>query len=326
MIITTENKQQSTNVLEKLRIMSETVSDEQVLELFKDSAAQIYADNIRLTVKHRIDIKEIEKNGNDGLELLKKLSQSHEMKSFDNSEIEFLIKTGVGIDIPEWMKSPESIIQARKVSKLKKLKNSMNVCDSGTNEVIYDFRTLFDLDDSDPATLRFKESLENKRYYISVRNHLRNKNKYLYELISKLTENKLFLEKSIPIYFSMSSGNLSRFDDGNSFKIVELDLKVSDGTMNNLMSALNKQDSNPVEIIKKVISSGLKRKYLHLSKNKASFDGFIKGRFPFALVSDEEIQNNIRFKNLYDLKELRKSIPKLELERYDSIVDGLLGR
>ena len=38
MIKVEENKPKSNNILESLRLMSESVSDEQVIELFKDSA------------------------------------------------------------------------------------------------------------------------------------------------------------------------------------------------------------------------------------------------------------------------------------------------
>ena len=325
-MIKSESKQNSTNVLERLRIMSESITEKQVLELFENSAHQIYSDHFSGYAQNLVNIKEIEQNGDNGLELLHTLTKMYKLNSFDTLEIRELLKIGVGIDVPDWMKSAESIRKARKVSQLKQLKSSMNKAYSGYHEIVYDFKSLFDLNDSDAITLRFKESLENKPYYCSARNFFYHKNDSLYNLLDKLTQNKSFMQKPIPIYFSLTTGNLSRVDDGNSFIVTEFNLKVSDGTMNSFMSALHKKDSNPTEVVKKLISSGLKRKYLHLSKNKASFDGFKKGRFPFALIPDEEIRNNLQYRGVYDLKEIRKIVPKPELERYDSIVDGLLGR
>lgn len=325
-MIKSEIQQNSTNVLDKLRIMSETITEKQVLELFENSAHQIYSDHFVVYAQNFVNIKEIEQNGDNGVELLHTLTKRYKLDSFDTLEIRELLKIGVGIDVPNWMKSAESIRKARKISQLKQLKASMNKSYSDYNEIVDDFKSLFDLNDSDTATLRFKESLKNKPYYASARYFLYHKNDSLYNLLAKLTPNKSFMQKPIPIYFSLTTGNLSRVDDENSFIVAELDLKVSDGTMNSLMSALHKKDSNPAEVIKKIISSGLKRKYLHLSKNKASFEGFKRGRFPFSLIPDEEIRNNLQYKGVYDLKEFRKLVPKPELERYDSIVDGLLGR
>jgi len=325
-MIKSENQHNSTNLLDKLRIMSETITEKQVLELFENSAHQIYSDHFVGYAQNLVNIKEIEQNGDNGLELLHTLTKIYKLNSFDTLEIRELLKIGVGIDVPDWMKSVESICKARKVTQLKQLKASMNKASSGYYEIICDFKSLFDLNDSDAATLRFKKSLENKPYYVSARNFFYHKNDSLYNLLDKLTPNKSFMQKPIPIYFSLTTGNLSRVDDGNSFIVAELNLKVSDGTMNSLMSALHKKDSNPTEVVKKLISSGLKRKYLHLSKNKASFDGFKKGRFPFSLIPDEEIRSNLQYRGVYDLKEIRKIVPKPELERYDSIVDGLLGR
>ena len=44
-MIKSESKQNSTNVLERLRVMSESITEKQVLELFENSAHQIYADH-----------------------------------------------------------------------------------------------------------------------------------------------------------------------------------------------------------------------------------------------------------------------------------------
>lgn len=306
--------------------MSESVSDEQVLELFKDSATQIYNENVHSTAQNLVDITEIEKGGNNGLVLLSEISKSVRVEPHDSIYLDNLLKTSVGLVLPEWMKSQDAIIKAKKVNALKTLKNSLNKNYCDVNVFVEAFMSLFDVSENHPAAINFRNAFYGKQSYMTGRSFLDRNNNPFPTFLNQLTKSRILLNKPIPIYFSPSTGNLSRIDDGNSFIIADLDLKISDGTMNNLMSSLRKDDSNPVEIVKKIISSGLKRKYLHLSKNKASFEGFRKGRFPFSLLSDEEIRNTLQYKGVYDLKEFRKLVPKPELGRYDSIVDGLLGR
>lgn len=326
MIKVEENKTKSNNVLESLRLMSESVSDEQVLELFKDSATQIYNEIVHATVQNLVDITEIEKGGNNGLVLLTEISKAVEVEPFYSTALEKLLKESTELNFPEWMKSQDAIIKARKVTALKQLKNSLNRNYCSTDVFVKDFTSLFDLEENHPAVIKFRNSFYGKQPYMTGSSFLLRNGNLFSTILDKITKSRFLLYKPISIYFSLSTGNLSRIDDGNSFIVADLDLKISDGTMNNLMSSLHKKDSNPAEVIKKIISSGLKRKYLHLSKNKASFEGFKKGRFPFSLIPDEEIRNNLQYKGVYDLKEFRKLVPIPELERYDSIVDNLLGR
>lgn len=326
MIKVEENKPKSNNVLESLRLMSETVSDEQVLELFKDSATQIYNENVHSTAQNLVDITEIEKGGNNGLVLLSEISKSVRVEPHDSIYLDNLLKTSVGLVLPEWMQSQDAIIKAKKVNALKTLKNSLNKNYCDVNVFVEAFMSLFDVSENHPAAINFRNAFYGKQSYMTGRSFLERNSNPFPTFLNQLTKSRILLNKPISIYFSPATGKLSRIDDGNSFIIADLDLKISDGTMNNLMSSLRKDDSNPVEIVKKIISSGLKRKYLHLSKNKASFEGFRKGRFPFSLLSDEEIRNTLQYKGVYDLKEFRKLVPKPELGRYDSIVDSLLGR
>jgi hypothetical protein len=325
-MIKTEENQKSSNVLEALRLMSESVSDTQILELFEGSASEIYNDVVDPTAQKFVDINEIKNKGNNGLDLLYEISKNAKFEPFNPIMLNKLLKDSTGLDLPEWMKSPEEIVKARKVTAIKKLKNSLNkrYCDS--NVFVADFISLFDLTEFHPAVISFRSSFYGKQNYMTGSQYLQ-RNQNTFEIfLMKVTQNRLFLKKPISIYFSLSSGKLSRFDDGNSFIVADLDLKISDGTMNTLMSTFCKKDSNPIDVVRNLISSGLKRKYLYLSKNKATFDGFKKGRVPFSLLSDKEIWDNLQSKGIYDLKELRKIVPKLELNRYDSIVDGLLGR
>lgn len=326
MIKVEENKPKSNNILESLRLMSESVSDEQVIELFKDSANQIYSDHFVGYAQNLVDITEIEKDGNNGLVLLKEISKAVTVEPYDSIYLDNLLKTSVGLVLPEWMKSQDAIIKAKKVNALKTLKNSLNKNYCDVNVFVEAFMSLFDLSENHPATINFRNAFYGKQSYMTGRYFLDRNGNPFPTFLNQLTKSMILLDTPISIYFSHSTGNLSRIDDGNSFIIADLDLKISDGTMNNLMSSLRKEDSNPVEIVKKIISSGLKRKYLHLSKNKASFEGFRKGRFPFSLLPDEEIRNTLQYKGVHDLKEFRKLVPKSDVWRYDSIVDGLLGR
>ena len=326
MIKVEENKPKSHNLLEALRSMSESVSDEQVLELFKDSATQIHNEIVHSTVHNLVDITEIEKGGNNGLALLTEIRKALEIESFDVDFLDSLLKKSVGLALPEWMNSQDSIVKAKKVTALKKLKSSLNKNYCHVNVFVEDFISLFDITEHHHAAATFRNLFYGKQSYMTGSSFLLRNGNLFSTFLDKITKSRLLLNKPISIYFSLSTGNLSRIDDGNSFIVADLDLKISDGTMNTLMSSLRQKDSNPVEVVKKLISSGLKRKYLYLSKNKASFDGFKKGRIPFSFISDDEIRNNLQYRGVYDLKEIREMVPNPEQERYDSIVDGLLGR
>ena len=82
-MIKSESKQNSTNVLERLRIMSESITEKQVLELFENSAHQIYSDHFSGYAQNLVNIKEIEQNGDNGLELLHTLTKMYKLNSFD---------------------------------------------------------------------------------------------------------------------------------------------------------------------------------------------------------------------------------------------------
>ena len=100
-MIKSESKQNSTNVLERLRIMSESITEKQVLELFENSAHQIYSDHFVRQAQNLVNIQEIEQNGDNGLELLHTLTKMYKQDSFDALEIRELLKIGVGIEIPD---------------------------------------------------------------------------------------------------------------------------------------------------------------------------------------------------------------------------------
>ena len=278
-MIKTENQKNPSSILEQLRVTSETLSDEQVLKLFEGAAKQIYTDIVHSTAQNLVDITEIEKNGNDGLVLIVEIIKAVKIEPFDSTFLDSLLKKSVGLALPDWMKSQDAIVKAKKVTALKKLKNSLNKNYCNINLFVEDFISLFDITEYHPAAINFRNSFNSNlsyKDYMSGRSFLEHNGSLFITFLNQLTKNRNLLNKPITIYFSLSTGNLSRIDDGNSFIVADLDLKVSEGTMNTLMSSLRKKDSNPVEVIKKIISSGLKKKYLHLSKNSSSFDNFKK--------------------------------------------------
>lgn len=327
-MIKTETQKSPSSILEQLRVTSETLSDEQVLKLFEGTATDFYNSNLRKQFK-TFDLKDL--NSDSAIDLLSKISKEFEVEEFDLQLLKELLEKSFELKLPNWAKSQEDFKKSKKITLLKKLKTAINKTYPDRKEIVSLFITLFDLNESDTPVVELTKILDFKgTHYLSVADFLEirhHKGEQFIHFLDQLTKSIALLSKPIEVYYSLSTGELSLNSlDSNSFIVSELKLEFNNGTMNLLMSELRKEKSNPVEVIKKIIASGLKKKYLHLSKNSASFDSFKKGKVPFALVSNDEIKNNIQYKNSNELRDLRDLVPKSDLERLDSIIDEILGR
>ena len=329
---TSENTSLNAGFLESLRDLSENLTKEEVKELFRDSAEDLYNNNLFTSTKQLVDINKIKSESNNGIDLLYNAAKSHKQKGYDVDLLSKSFVPSMGFEMPEWFISMESIKKAKKVTALKAFKTILRERYVDKKKAASLFANLFDLDDKSTNVKKFLSSIQACQSYNTLENHLRNKSNpvtgrlTLPEIIDSVTETNFLTNKEITVFYSTDDKKLSLVDRGSCITISTLSLEVSNGTPNKLMASLIKPGADPVEVLHKIISSALKRKYLYLSKNKATFQGFLDDRFPFFMVPESDVKNHIQYRSVYDLKQYRDLVPDSDKEKYDHIVDILLGR
>ena len=333
-MIKTNSKNTSLNAgfLESLRDSSENLSKEDVQELFRDSAEYLYNNNLFTQTKQLVDINKIKAESNNGIDLLYHAAKSHKQKCYDVNLLSKSFIDSMGFEMPDWFASMETIKKAKKVTALKTFKTILKERYVDKKKAASLFANLFDLEAESTNFKKFVSSIQACQSYNTLENHLKKKSNpvkgtlTIPEIIDSVTETNFLTNKEITIFYSTDDKKLSLVDRGSCITISTLSLEVSNGTPNMLMASLIKPGANPLEVLHKIIASSLKRKYLYLSKNKATFQGFLDGRFPFFMVPESDVKNHIQYRSFYDLKQYRDLVPDSDKEKYDHIVDILLGR
>ena len=129
---------------------------------------------------------------------------------------------------------------------------------------------------------------------------------------------------TIPIYYSLLDNSFSLVRTDGSFIVTELKLSRNFSINNLLLNKLNDEKLDSKEEIKKIISTALRKKYLHLSKNRVNFDGAVEGRFPTLLLNKSDIENGLRFLSLDDVKETLKKLPNNDKDFWIEIINGMI--
>lgn len=329
---TSGNTNLNTGFLESLRDLSENLTKEEVKDLFRDSAEDLYNNNLFTSTKQLVDINKIKSESNNGIDLLYNVAKSHKQKGYDVDLLSKSFVASMGFEMPDWFGSMESIKKAKKVTALKAFKTILRERYAAKNKAASLFANLFDLDDKSTNVKKFLSSIQACQSYNTLDNYLKNKSNpvkgimTIPEIIDAVTETNFLTNKEITVFYSTDDKKLSLVDRGSCITISILSLEFSNGTPNKLIASLIKPGADPVEVFHKIISSALKRKYLYLSKNKATFQGFLDGRFPFFMVPESDVKNHIQYRSVYDLKQYRDLVPDSDKEKYDYIVDILLGR
>ena len=169
-MIKTENQKNPSSILEQLRVISETLSDEQVLKLFEGTATDFYNSNLRKQFK-TFDLKDL--NSNSAIDLLSKISKEFEVEEFDSKLLEELLEKSFELNLPNWAKSQEDFKKSKKITLLKKLKTAMNKTYPDRKEIVSLFITLFDLNESDTPVVELTKILDFKgTHYLSVADFL----------------------------------------------------------------------------------------------------------------------------------------------------------
>lgn len=100
-MIKTENQKNPSSILEQLRVISETLSDEKVLKLFEGKATDFYNSNLRKQFK-TFDLKDL--NSNSAIDLLSKISKEFEVEEFDLQLLKELLEKSFELKLPNWAK------------------------------------------------------------------------------------------------------------------------------------------------------------------------------------------------------------------------------
>lgn len=132
-MIKTENQKNPSSILEQLRIISETLSDEKVLKLFEGTALNFYNSNLREQFK-TFDLKDL--NRDSAIDLLAKISKEFEVEEFDSKLLEELLEKSFELNLPNWAKSQEDFKKSKKITLLKKLKTAMNKTYPDRKEIV----------------------------------------------------------------------------------------------------------------------------------------------------------------------------------------------
>ena len=332
MIKTNEDKSLNGGFLDSLRDFSENLTKEDVRELFRDSAEELYDNNLFTKTQAKVDINKIKAETNNGIDLLYHAAKTYKPKDSNVDLLSKSFEASLGFKMPDWFGSMESIKKAKKVTALKAFKAVLKERYVDKSKAASLFANLFDLKIGSNDFIGFVNNIRNYPSYSTLDHYLRNKSNpvrqtlSLPEIIDSLTETNRLTQNEITVFYSTEDKKLSLVDRGSCITISKLSLEVSDGTPNKLLASLTKLDADPVDVIQKILSSALRRKYLYLSKNKATFQGFLNGRFPFFMVPESDVKNHIQYRSFYDLKQYRDMIPDTDKEKYDRVVDMLLGR
>ena len=129
---------------------------------------------------------------------------------------------------------------------------------------------------------------------------------------------------TIPIYYSLLDDSFSLIKKDGSFIVTELKLSRDFSINNLLINKLNDKKLDSKEEIKKMISTALRKKYLHLSKNRVNFSGAVEGRFPTLLLNKSDIENGLRFLNLDEINETLKKLPNNDKKFWIEIVNEII--
>lgn len=304
--------------LEQMREKSLSVTVDEVEKLFeqsydliRDFYQKIMPSTVKVTDNGIKILEEIAKNNDNSNDSL--------FKGYVEQSFSFFDK-----DVPDWIKTPNNFRKSKKVELAKKLYEALNSTRTTYSEFAELCSLFFDLNINKNKGLKAIQYCFNKKSrWSSLRSYLDQ------EKIDAFTF--LFLMSidcynfiTIPIYYSLLDNSFSLVRKDGSFIVTELKLSRSFSINNLLMNKLNDKKLDSKEEIKKIIATALRKKYLHLSKNRVNFSGAVEGRFPTLLLNKSDIENGLRFLSLDEVKETLKKLPNNDKDFWIEIINEMI--
>jgi hypothetical protein len=303
--------------LEQMRGKSLSIKVDEVEKLFEQSYGLIrdlYKKNMPSTVK--VD--------DNGIKILEEISKNYDnsssslYKGYVEAAFSFFDK-----DVPEWIKSPGNFRKSKKVELARKLYEAVSSTRMNCSQIEELCCLFFDVEINNKGIKAIRYWFTKKSRWESLTCYLDKERVDLFQFLFLMTLD-CFNLLTIPIYYSLLDNSFSLIKKDGSFIVTELKLSRDFSINNLLMNKLNDKKLDSKEEIKKMISTALRKKYLHLSKNRVNFSGAVEGRFPTLLLNKSDIENGLRFLNLDEINETLKKLPNNDKEFWIEIVNEMI--
>lgn len=303
--------------LEQMREKSLSITVDEVEKLFEksyDLIRNLYKNSLPLTVKET----------DNGIKILEEIAKQNDnsnnplFKGYVEQSFSFFDK-----EVPEWIKTPSNFKKSKKVELAKTLYDVLNRTRTPYSEFAKLCSLFFDININNKGLKSFQYYFTKKTRWASIQTYLSQEKIDTFSFLFLMSID-CFNLITIPIYYSLLDDSFSLIKKDGSFIVTELKLSRDFSINNLLMNKLNDKKLDSKEEIKKMISTALRRKYLHLSKNRVNFSGAVEGRFPTLLLNKSDIENGLRFLNLDEINGTLKKLPNNDKEFWIEIVNEMI--
>lgn len=304
--------------LEQMREKSLSVTVDEVEKLFEQSydlIRDLYQTSIPSTIKVTDNgikiLEEIAKNNDNSNDPLFKGYVEQGFSFFDQ-------------EVPDWIKTSNDFRKSKKVELAKKLYEALNSTRTTYSEFAELCSLFFDININNNKGMKAIQYCFNKKSrWSSLRGYLDKERIDTFSFLFLMNiDCSNFI--TIPIYYSLLDNSFSLVRKDGSFIVAELKLSRNFSINNLLMNKLNDKKLDSKEEIKKIIATALRKKYLHLSKNRVNFSGAVEGRFPTLLLNKSDIENGLRFLSLDEVKETLKKLPNNDKDFWIEIINEMI--
>ena len=303
--------------LEQMREKSLSITVDEVEKLFEksyDLIRNLYKNSLPLTVKET----------DNGIKILEEIAKQSDnsnnplFKGYVEQSFSFFDK-----EVPDWIKTPNNFRKSKKVELAKTLYDALNSTRTPYSEFAKLCSLFFDININNKGLKSFQYYFTKKTRWASIQTYLSQEKIDTFSFLFLMSID-CFNLITIPIYYSLLDDSFSLIKKDGSFIVTELKLSRDFSINNLLMNKLNDKKLDSKEEIKKMISTALRKKYLHLSKNRVNFSGAVEGRFPTLLLNKSDIENGLRFLNLDEINETLKKLPNNDKEFWIEIVNEII--
>ena len=304
--------------LEQMREKSLSITVDEIEKLFEQSydlIRDLYQKVMPLTVK----------DTDNGIKILEEIAKDNDnsnnplLKGYVEQAFSFFDK-----EVPDWIKTPNNFRKSKKVELAKKLYEALNSTRTSYSEFAELCSLFFDININNNKGMKAIQYCFNKKSrWSSLRNYLDQEKIDTFSFLFLMSINcPTFI--TIPIYYSLLDNSFSLVRTDGSFIVTELKLSRNFSINNLLMNKLNDEKLDSKEEIKKMISIALRKKYLHLAKNRVNFSGAVEGRFPTLLLNKSDIENGLRFLSLDEVKETLQKLPNNDKDFWIEIINEMI--